>query len=43
VRTAFGWCHQNQVRTAKALGISRNILRTQLKRFGMIGVDSEAA
>jgi sigma-54-specific transcriptional regulator len=43
VRTAFECCHQNQVRTAKALGISRNILRTQLKRFGMIGADSEAA
>jgi transcriptional regulator with PAS, ATPase and Fis domain len=37
VRTAVAYCHQNQVRTAKALGISRNILRTQLKRFGMIG------
>ncbi|MDB5906235.1 MAG: Fis family transcriptional regulator [Massilia sp.] len=39
VRTAFAYCHQNQVRTAKALGISRNILRTQLKRFGMIGAE----
>lgn len=27
---------QNQVRTAKALGVSRNVLRTHLKRFGMI-------
>ncbi len=42
VRTAFSWCHQNQVQTAKALGISRNILRTQLKRFGMIGADADA-
>jgi sigma-54-specific transcriptional regulator len=42
VRTAFSWCHQNQVQTAKALGISRNILRTQLKRFGLIGMDAEA-
>ena len=41
VRTAFGWCHQNQVQTAKALGISRNILRTQLKRFGMIGAETD--
>jgi sigma-54-specific transcriptional regulator len=39
VRTAFSWCHANQVQTAKALGISRNILRAQLKRFGMIGAD----
>ena len=37
IRTAFAWCHQNQVQTAKVLGISRNMLRTQLKRFGLIG------
>jgi sigma-54-specific transcriptional regulator len=42
VRTAFAWCHQNQVQTAKALGISRNILRAQLKRFGMIGAEVDA-
>jgi sigma-54-specific transcriptional regulator len=42
VRTAFSWCHQNQVQTAKALGLSRNILRAQLKRFGMIGAEAEA-
>jgi len=42
VRTAFNWCHQNQVQTARALGVSRNILRTQLKRFGMIGAEAEA-
>ncbi|MES3026145.1 MAG: sigma-54 dependent transcriptional regulator [Pseudomonadota bacterium] len=46
VRTAFSSCRENQVQTAKALGISRNILRTQLKRFGMIdrapgGADAE--
>lgn len=35
--TAFEYCHENQVRTARELGISRNILRTQLKRFGLIG------
>jgi DNA-binding NtrC family response regulator len=37
VRTAFEHCNANQVRTAKHLGISRNILRTQLKRFGLLG------
>ena len=37
VRTVFGWCSQNQVHSARVLGITRNILRTQLKRFGMIG------
>lgn len=35
--TAFDYCQQNQVRTARDLGISRNILRSQLKRFGLIG------
>lgn len=43
VRTAFDWCDQNQVQSARVLGISRNILRTQLKRFGLIGQDSAAA
>lgn len=33
---AFAYCQENQVRTARQLGISRNILRTQLKRFGLI-------
>ncbi|MBS0554299.1 MAG: AAA family ATPase, partial [Proteobacteria bacterium] len=44
--TAFEYCLENQVRTARQLGISRNILRTQLKRFGLIGaggVDELAA
>lgn len=42
IRTAFAWCNQNQVQTAKTLGISRNILRTHLKRFGLIGCDAGA-
>lgn len=37
VRLAFEHCDNNQVRTARLLGISRNILRAQLKRFGMLG------
>jgi sigma-54-specific transcriptional regulator len=37
IRTAFTACEQNQVQTARALGISRNVLRTHLKRFGLIG------
>jgi sigma-54-specific transcriptional regulator len=36
LRLAFLKNGQNQVRTAKALGVSRNVLRTNLKRFGMI-------
>ncbi|KAF1050117.1 sigma-54 interaction domain-containing protein [Xylophilus sp.] len=37
VRTAFEHCGENQGRTARELGISRNILRAQLKRFGLLG------
>jgi len=36
VRLAFEHCDNNQVRTARLLGISRNILRAQLKRFGLL-------
>jgi sigma-54-specific transcriptional regulator len=36
VRTAYAHCAENQVRTARLLGISRNILRAQLKRFGLL-------
>jgi sigma-54 dependent transcriptional regulator len=39
LRTAFSRCQQNQVRTAKVLGISRNILRTLLKRAGLVGAE----
>jgi sigma-54-specific transcriptional regulator len=37
VSTAFAHCGENQVRTARELGISRNVLRAQLKRFGLLG------
>ena len=43
VRQAFTFCGNNQVQTAKLLGISRNVLRTLLKRFGLIHSDSDAA
>ncbi|MRW93742.1 AAA domain-containing protein [Duganella sp. FT80W] len=42
VRTAFHSCYRNQVQTARVLGISRNILRTQLKRYGLIGFEDGA-
>jgi sigma-54-specific transcriptional regulator len=39
IRTAFAACEHNQVQTAKVLGLSRNVLRTHLKRFGLIGAE----
>jgi sigma-54-specific transcriptional regulator len=36
VMTAFEHCDRNQVRTAKRLGLSRNIVRAQLKRYGLL-------
>ncbi len=42
VRTAYARCNNNQVQTARVLGISRNILRTHLKRFGLIGAELTA-
>jgi sigma-54-specific transcriptional regulator len=36
VTTAFEHCAGNQVRTARRLGLSRNVVRAQLKRFGLI-------
>lgn len=36
VRRAFLFCGHNQVHTAKLLGMSRNVLRKLLKRFGLI-------
>lgn len=37
VHAAFAFSGQNQVRAAKVLGITRNMLRTQLKRHGLLG------
>jgi sigma-54-specific transcriptional regulator len=37
--TAFDHCHGNQVHTAKRLGVSRNVVRAQLRRFGLLGCD----
>lgn len=33
---AYDACHRNQVRTAEALSVSRYVLRTRLKRLGLI-------
>jgi len=42
VSRAFDYCEGNQVQTAKLLGTSRNILRTQLKHLGLLGADTTA-
>ena len=34
IRAAYGYCHHNQVQTARLLGISRNILRAKLQQCG---------
>jgi transcriptional regulator with PAS, ATPase and Fis domain len=36
IESAYAFCQRNQVHTADMLGISRNVLRTQLKRFGFL-------
>ncbi len=41
IHAAFEHAGQNQVRTAKALGITRNVLRTQLKRHGLLVATGE--
>ncbi|WP_219212044.1 sigma-54 interaction domain-containing protein [Variovorax boronicumulans] len=47
VRAAYARCRENQVQTARALDITRNMLRTLLKRYGLLGsaeaVDDEDA
>jgi sigma-54-specific transcriptional regulator len=36
MRTAFTYCHRNQLQTARLLGISRNIVRARLLQLGEI-------
>ncbi|WP_442979420.1 helix-turn-helix domain-containing protein, partial [Salmonella enterica] len=43
VRTAFARSGDNQVRAARALGITRNTLRTLLKRHGLLAESAAAA
>jgi len=38
MRTAYEFCHRNQVQTAKLLGISRNIVRARLSQCGELSV-----
>lgn len=39
IRIAYEYCHRNQVQTAKLLGISRNIVRARLVKYGLVGND----
>jgi DNA-binding NtrC family response regulator len=41
VEDAYRYCDSNQVRTAELLGISRNVVRTLLKRYGLIADGSD--
>ncbi|RZI84787.1 MAG: sigma-54-dependent Fis family transcriptional regulator [Rubrivivax sp.] len=43
IQAAYEHCQQNQVRTAKVLGITRNTLRTHLKRCGLLGGHEDEA
>lgn len=36
VKAAYSYCHNNQVQTAKLLGISRNVIRAKLIKMGAI-------
>ena len=36
IRTAFGFCEENQVQTARLLDISRNVLRHKLGLYGIL-------
>nr|WP_274522034.1 sigma-54 dependent transcriptional regulator [Ectothiorhodospira lacustris] len=36
IRTAYRFCHENQVQSARLLGISRNVMRARLLRIGEI-------
>lgn len=40
IRVAYEFCHRNQMQTAKLLGISRNIVRARLLKYGLIGDDA---
>jgi DNA-binding NtrC family response regulator len=42
VEDAFRHCNENQVRTAELLGISRNVVRTLLKRYALL-TEAEAS
>ncbi|MGE8538554.1 MAG: sigma-54 interaction domain-containing protein [Acinetobacter sp.] len=36
IRSAFEYCQYNQVHTAKLLGVTRNVVRTRLLKYGLL-------
>lgn len=36
IRTAYEYCHYNQVQTAKMLGTTRNVIRSRLQKHGLL-------
>ena len=40
LRSAYEFCHHNQVHTAKLLGLSRNVTRTRLIKLGALSVNT---
>ncbi len=36
LRTAYAYCDQNQVQTARLLGLSRNVVRARLQQYGQL-------
>lgn len=42
IRTAYEYCEQNQLRTARLLGVSRNIVRDRLVRYGLLNSEKLA-
>lgn len=43
LRVAYHYCHQNQVKTAALLGLSRNVVRARLIELGELGVNKRDA
>ena len=42
-RTAYRFCHGNQLQTGRLLGISRNIVRARLEKIGELEVSPRGA
>ncbi|WP_044870446.1 sigma-54 dependent transcriptional regulator [Pseudomonas sp. LFM046] len=41
-RSAYRFCHGNQLQTARLLGVSRNVVRARLEKIGELGVVAQA-